>query len=48
MPSRYKVSPEGTVLNVRFTFVGQISTDLVSVRPDESVTVSVIRYLVSG
>ena len=33
-------------MNVRLTFVGQTITDLVSVSPDESVTVRVIRYRV--
>ena len=35
--------PAGTVLKLRLTFCGQTTTDLVSVSPAESVTVSVMR-----
>ena len=43
MPSMYSVSPLGTVSKARFTFCGVTMTDLVSLRPSESITVSVMR-----
>ena len=46
MPSKYSVSPVGTVLNVRSTFRGYIVTKLVDFSPFESVTVRLMRYRV--
>ena len=43
MPSMYRVSPLGAVSKGRFTFCGNTVTDFVSLRPLESVTVSVMR-----
>ena len=43
IPSMYKVRPLGTVLKVRFTFCGQMMTEVVLVNPEESFTARVNR-----